>query len=571
MRASEFLLSTLKETPSDAEVVSHQLMLRAGLIRRVAAGIYNWMPLGLRVLRKVENVVREEMERAGALELTMPVVQPGELWEESGRWEQYGPELCRLEDRHQRPFCLGPTHEEIITQIARSEIKSYKQLPVNLFQIQTKFRDEIRPRFGVMRSREFIMKDAYSFHIDQASQESTYWRMHEAYSTIFTRLGLDFRAVEADTGSIGGAHSHEFHVLAESGEDAIAFSTGSDYAANVELAPAIAPARAVLGDVVPVLEKFATPGLTTIEALAEQLDIPADESIKTLLAQDAAGELVALVVRGDHRLNAIKASKLPGMSSPLVLAEPDEVKRCLGAGFGSLGPVGVSIRVIVDHTAAAMPSFVCGANEDGYHVKGATWSRDVPNAEFADIREIVSGDASPCGEGTLEIRRGIEVGHIFQLGTKYSETMNATVLDEQGRSQPMVMGCYGIGITRIVAAAIEQNHDENGIIWPTAMAPFDLAIVPLGLDKSEVVRDATEQLYSACETAGLSVFMDDRAERPGVKFAEMELLGMPLRVTVGERSLAEGKLELTVRRTGETEMIAPDQILDRIQQLITDG
>ena len=571
MRASEFLLSTLKETPSDAEVVSHQLMLRAGLIRRVAAGIYNWMPLGLRVLRKVENVVREEMERAGALELTMPVVQPGELWEESGRWEQYGPELCRLEDRHQRPFCLGPTHEEVITQIARSEIKSYKQLPVNLFQIQTKFRDEIRPRFGVMRSREFIMKDAYSFHIDQASQESTYWRMHEAYSTIFTRLGLDFRAVEADTGSIGGAHSHEFHVLAESGEDAIAFSTGSDYAANVELAPAVAPANAAPSDEPPALEKFATPGLTTIEALAEQLDIPADQSIKTLLAQDAAGELVALVVRGDHRLNAIKASKLPGMSSPLVLAEPEEVKRCLGAGFGSLGPVGVSIRVIVDHTAAAMPSFVCGANEDGYHVKGATWSRDVPNAELADIREIVSGDASPCGEGTLEIRRGIEVGHIFQLGTKYSETMNATVLDEQGRSQPMVMGCYGIGITRIVAAAIEQNHDENGIIWPAAIAPFDVAIVPLGLDKSEVVREATEQLYSACETAGLSVFMDDRAERPGVKFAEMELLGMPLRVTVGERSLAEGKLELTVRRTGETEMIAPDQILGRIQQLLTDG
>ncbi len=570
MRASEFLLSTLKETPSDAEVASHQLMLRAGLIRRVAAGIYNWMPLGLRVLRKVENVVREEMERAGALELTMPVVQPAELWEESGRWEQYGPELCRLEDRHQRPFCLGPTHEEVITQIARSEIKSYKQLPVNLFQIQTKFRDEIRPRFGVMRSREFIMKDAYSFHIDQASQESTYWRMHEAYSTIFTRLGLDFRAVEADNGSIGGNHSHEFHVLAESGEDAIAFSTGSDYAANVELAPAMAPASTTLSDEAPALEKFATPGLTTIEALAEQMNIPADQSIKTLLAQGAAGELVALVVRGDHRLNAIKASKLPGMSSPLVLAEPDEVKRCLGAGFGSLGPVGASIRVIVDQTAAAMPSFVCGANEDGYHVKGATWSRDVPNAELADIREIVHGDASPCGEGTLEIRRGIEVGHIFQLGTKYSETMNATVLDEQGRSQPMIMGCYGIGITRIVAAAIEQNHDENGIIWPAAMAPFDLAIVPLGLDKSETVREATEALYSACETAGLSVFMDDRAERPGVKFAEMELLGMPLRVTVGERSLAEGKLELTLRRSGETEMIPPDQILGRIQQHLTD-
>lgn len=571
MRASEFLLSTLKETPSDAEVISHQLMLRAGLIRRVAAGIYNWMPLGLRVLRKVEKVVREEMERAGALELTMPVVQPGELWEESGRWEQYGPELCRLEDRHQRPFCLGPTHEEVITQIARNEIKSYKQLPVNLFQIQTKFRDEIRPRFGVMRSREFIMKDAYSFHIDHASQKSTYWRMHEAYSTIFNRLGLDFRAVEADTGSIGGNHSHEFHVLAESGEDAIAFSTDSDYAANIELAPAIAPSGTSQEDAVPALEKFATPGLTTIDALAEQLNIPADQSIKTLMAEDAAGELVALVVRGDHRLNVIKASKLPGMSSPLVLAEPDEVKRHVGAGFGSLGPVSVTIRVIVDHTAAVMPSFVCGANEDGFHVKGATWSRDVPNAEFADIREIVSGDPSPCGKGTLEIRRGIEVGHIFQLGTKYSETMDATVLDEQGRSQSMVMGCYGIGITRIVAAAIEQNHDENGIVWPAAMAPFDLAIVPLGWDKSEAVREATEQLYSACTAAGLSVFMDDRAERPGVKFAEMELLGMPLRVTVGERSLAEGKLELTMRRSGETEMIAPDQILDRIQQLLSDG
>ena len=465
MRTSEFLLSTLKENPSDAEIVSHQLMLRAGLIRRVAAGIYNWMPLGLRVLRRVEHIVREEMERAGALELSMPVVQPGELWEESGRWELYGPELCRLEDRHQRPFCLGPTHEEVITQIAKSEIKSYKQLPINLFQIQTKFRDEIRPRFGVMRSREFIMKDAYSFHIDQASQEQTYWRMHEAYTAIFTRLGLDFRAVEADTGAIGGAHSHEFHVVAESGEDAIAFSTGSDYAANVELAPALPEAANVAEDgEMPSREKFATPGMTTIDDLAEQLGIPPEESIKTLLAKDEQGKLVALVVRGDHRLNSIKASKLPGMASPLVMAEPDEVKACLGASFGSLGPVSAPVRVVVDHTAAQMPSFVCGANEDGYHVKGATWHRDVPDAEFADIREIVSGDQSPCGEGTLEIRRGIEVGHIFQLGTKYSESMNASVLDEQGRSQPMVMGCYGIGITRIVAAAIEQNHDDNGII-----------------------------------------------------------------------------------------------------------
>ncbi|MGB0155896.1 MAG: proline--tRNA ligase [Luminiphilus sp.] len=568
MRASEFLISTLKETPSDAEVVSHQLMLRAGLIRRVAAGIYNWMPLGLRVLRKVEQVVREEMERAGALELAMPVVQPGELWEESGRWEQYGPELCRLEDRHQRPFCLGPTHEEVITQIARSEIKSYKQLPVNLFQIQTKFRDEIRPRFGVMRSREFIMKDAYSFHIDQECQERTYWRMHEAYTAIFTRLGLDFRAVEADTGSIGGNHSHEFHVLAESGEDAIAFSTDSDYAANVELAPAMTTSVVDTAAEAPPLEKFATPGMTTIDDLAEQLGIAAQQSIKTLLAKDEQGSLVALVVRGDHRLNAIKAAKLPGMASPLLLAEPDEVRDTLGAGFGSLGPVGAPIRVVVDHTAAQMPHFVCGANEDGYHVKGATWGRDVPNAEFADIREIVSGDPSPCGAGTLEIRRGIEVGHIFQLGTKYSETMNASVLDEQGRSQPMVMGCYGIGITRIVAAAIEQNHDENGIIWPAAMAPFDVAIVPLGMDKSEAVAQATERLYAACQDAGLSAFLDDRRERPGVKFAEMELLGMPLRVTVGERSLAEGNLELTHRHSGETEMIAADTILDRLQQIL---
>ena len=568
MRASEFLISTLKETPSDAEVVSHQLMLRAGLIRRVAAGIYNWMPLGLRVLRKVEQVVREEMERAGALELAMPVVQPGELWEESGRWEQYGPELCRLEDRHQRPFCLGPTHEEVITQIARSEIKSYKQLPVNLFQIQTKFRDEIRPRFGVMRSREFIMKDAYSFHIDQECQERTYWRMHEAYTAIFTRLGLDFRAVEADTGSIGGNHSHEFHVLAESGEDAIAFSTDSDYAANVELAPAMTTSVVDTAAEAPPLEKFATPGMTTIDDLAEQLGIAAQQSIKTLLAKDEQGSLVALVVRGDHRLNAIKAAKLPGMASPLQLAEPDEVRDTLGAGFGSLGPVGAPIRVVVDHTAAQMPHFVCGANEDGYHVKGATWGRDVPNAEFADIREIVSGDPSPCGAGTLEIRRGIEVGHIFQLGTKYSETMNASVLDEQGRSQPMVMGCYGIGITRTVAAAIEQNHDENGIIWPAAMAPFDVAIVPLGMDKSEAVAQATERLYAACQDAGLSAFLDDRRERPGVKFAEMELLGMPLRVTVGERSLAEGNLELTHRHSGETEMIAADTILDRLQQIL---
>lgn len=568
MRASEFLLSTLKETPSDAEVVSHQLMLRAGLIRRVAAGIYNWMPLGLRVLRKVEHIVREEMERAGALELSMPVVQPGELWEESGRWDLYGPELCRLEDRHQRPFCLGPTHEEVITQIARSEIKSYKQLPVNLFQIQTKFRDEIRPRFGVMRSREFVMKDGYSFHIDQTSQEETYWRMHQAYTCIFTRLGLDFRAVEADSGAIGGSLSHEFHVLAASGEDAIAFSSESDYAANVELAPALAGKHDESLRAEPILERFATPGIKTIDDLAEQLDIPADQSIKTLLAKDDQGGLVALIVRGDHRLNAIKASKLPGMLSPLVLAEAAEVKAILGAGFGSLGPVALPVRIIVDHTAALMSSFVCGANEDDYHLRGATWQRDVPHCEFADIREIVAGDPSPCGQGTLDIRRGIEVGHIFQLGTKYSEAMNATVLDDQGRQQPMVMGCYGIGITRIVAAAIEQNHDDKGIIWPKTMAPFDIALVPLGADKSEAVQDATETLYAACTAAGIATFLDDRQERPGVKFAEMELLGIPIRITIGARSLAEGNLELTHRRSGETEMVAPNEILERIQKLL---
>ncbi|MDG2459288.1 MAG: proline--tRNA ligase [Luminiphilus sp.] len=568
MRASEFLLSTLKETPSDAEVISHQLMLRAGLIRRVAAGIYNWMPLGLRVLRKVEQIVREEMERAGALELSMPVVQPGELWEESGRWDLYGPELCRLEDRHQRPFCLGPTHEEVITQIARSEVKSYKQLPLNLFQIQTKFRDEIRPRFGVMRSREFIMKDAYSFHIDQTCQEKTYWRMHEAYTSVFRRLGLDFRAVEADTGAIGGNQSHEFHVLAASGEDAIAFSTGSDYAANVELAPALPGPQENFPETEPILEKFATPDMTTIDDLTEQLGIPAHRSVKTLLAKDDQGELVALVVRGDHRLNAIKAAKLPGILSPLMLAQAGEVKERLGAGFGSLGPVGLPLRIVVDQTAAAMPDFVCGANEDGHHLRGADWKRDVPHCEIADIREIVNGDPSPCGQGTLEICRGIEVGHIFQLGTKYSEAMTATVLDEQGRSQPMVMGCYGIGITRIVAAAIEQNHDSNGIIWPTAMAPFDVAIVPLGIDKSEAVREATEALYEACTSAGWSVLMDDRAERPGVKFAEMELLGMPVRVTIGDRSLAEGHLEVTVRRTGETEMVVPENATDKIRELL---
>ena len=563
MRASQFLLSTLKETPADAEVISHQLMLRAGLIRRVAAGIYNWMPLGLRVVRRVEQVVREEMCRAGALEISMPVVQPAELWFESGRWEQYGPELARLHDRHGRDFCLGPTHEEIITSLGRNEIKSYKQLPLNFFQIQTKFRDEIRPRFGVMRSREFIMKDAYSFHVDQTSLEDTYWRMHEAYTAIFTRLGLNFRSVEADTGSIGGSHSHEFHVLADSGEDAIAFSDVSDYAANVELAPALAPPDSTTE--ISESTQFATPGVKTIDDLVKQAGFTIAETVKTLFVKGEDGEIVALVLRGDHRLNALKAEKIPGIASPLEMADEARVLAVTGAGFGSLGPVGLDVRIVVDASAAALSSFVCGANKDGFHLKGVNWARDVPRLETADIREVIAGDASPCGQGSLEIRRGIEVGHIFQLGTKYSEAMKAVVLNEEGKSVPMAMGCYGIGVTRIVAAAIEQNHDAQGIIWPEAMAPFEVALVPLNMDKSEAVAAATEALYDQLMGMGVEVFMDDRKERPGVKFAQMELIGIPIRVTLGDRSLAEGNIELQ-ERTSDQKQLVP--VLDAAKAII---
>ena len=570
MRASEFLLTTLKETPTDAEVISHQLMLRAGLIKRVAAGIYTWMPLGLRVLRRVESVVREEMNNAGALEITMPVVQPAELWQESGRWEQYGPELARLKDRHERDFCLGPTHEEIITALARAEVKSYKQLPLNFYQIQTKFRDEIRPRFGVMRSREFIMKDAYSFHADQDSLEVTYWRMHEAYTQIFTRLGLNFRPVEADTGSIGGSHSHEFHVLADSGEDAIAFSTASDFAANVELAAAAA-APLSHGNQPADLERLATPGVKTIDDLVSQANLAVDQTVKTLFVKAEDGGLVALVLRGDHRLNAIKAEKIPGIAAPLQLAEQDAVKRETGASFGSLGPVGLSTRIVVDLSAAALNSFVCGANEEGFHFTGAAWDRDVESFETADIREVVPGDPSPCGQGTLEIRRGIEVGHIFQLGTKYSEAMGADVLNENGKAQPMSMGCYGIGITRIVAAAIEQNHDHRGILWPRAMAPFQVALVPINMDKSEVVAQTTESLYDRLRNAGFDVFMDDRKERPGVKFAEMELIGIPVRVTLGERSIAAGSVEIQLRTESSAQDVPLDDAATHIANLLTEG
>ena len=569
MRFSRFPISTTKETPADAEVISHQLMLRAGLIKRIAAGIYTWMPLGLKVVRNVERVVREEMENAGGVELSMPVVQPAELWEESGRWEQYGPELCRFKDRHDRDFCLGPTHEEVITDLAKTEIKSYKRLPMNFFQIQTKFRDEIRPRFGVMRSREFVMKDAYSFHENQASLEETYWRMHEAYSTIFDRLGLDYRPVEADTGSIGGSHSHEFHMLADSGEDDIAFSTESDFAANVELAEGLTPAATETQ--VSALEKFDTPDAKTIEALEKQYDVPATSSIKTLFVEDTEGGLVALVLRGDHQLNEIKAEKIAGMSQPLRMAQETAVKSATGASFGSLGPVGLETRVVVDRAASVLVNFVCGANEDDKHFKNVNWGRDVDNFEVADLRTVVAGDPSPCGKGVLEIKRGIEVGHIFQLGTKYSEAMNANVLDQNGKSVPMTMGCYGIGITRIVAAAIEQNHDDNGIIWPDAMAPFSVVLIPLGMDKSEAVATAAEAMYSDLKTAGINVAMDDRKERPGVKFADCELMGIPLRVTIGERSLSEGVVEVQGRRDSESTNVAVKSAVAFVAEAVSKG
>ena len=562
MRFSNFPISTTKETPADAEVISHQLMLRAGLIKRIAAGIYTWMPLGLKVVRNVERVVREEMENAGAVEVAMPVVQPAELWQESGRWEQYGPELARLKDRHDRDFCLGPTHEEVITELAKSEIKSYRRLPINYFQIQTKFRDEIRPRFGVMRSREFVMKDAYSFHEDHASLEKTYWRMHEAYSTIFDRLGLDYRPVEADTGSIGGSHSHEFHVLADSGEDDIAFSTESDFAANVELAEALTP------DAVPAepepMTMFDTPDTKTIDALEKKYGVAASASIKTLFVEGEDGELVALVLRGDHQLNQIKAEKLPGISQPLKMAREEAVKAATGASFGSLGPVGLDARIVVDRAASVLSNLVCGANEDDKHLRGVNWHRDITTFEVADLRTVSAGDPSPCGKGQVEIKRGIEVGHIFQLGTKYSEAMRAEVLDQNGKSVPMSMGCYGIGITRIVAAAIEQNNDENGIIWPEAMAPFTVVLIPLGMDKSETVAEATEALYADLKDHGVNVAMDDRKERPGVKFADCELIGIPLRVTVGERSLADGVVEIQGRREAEATRVA---IADAAQHL----
>jgi prolyl-tRNA synthetase len=565
MRSTEFFIATLKETPSDAEIVSHRLMLRAGLIRKLSSGLYTWLPSGLRVLRKVEKVVREEMERAGAREISMPMIQPAELWQESGRWEQYGPELLRIRDRHERDFCLGPTHEEVITDLIRNELNSYRQLPLNLYQIQTKVRDEIRPRFGIMRAREFLMKDAYSFHTSVESLQATYERMHAAYTAIFERLGLQFRPVLADTGSIGGSTSHEFHVLAESGEDSIAFSDGSDYAANVELAAAL-PAQAPRPAATSSMEEFATPGVKSIADLCSGFGIDASQTLKTLLVEgDGEQGLVALVLRGDHELNDVKAEKLEGVKAPLALAGEDSVRRALGAGFGSLGPVGMPVPLIVDHAAAQLADFSCGANRDGYHLRHVNWGRDLPEPVVADLREVVAGDPSPDGNGTLQIKRGIEVGHIFQLGTKYSEAMKASVLDEKGRDVTLHMGCYGIGVSRIVAAAIEQNHDDSGIIWPEAMAPFTLVIVPLNMQKSEAVADCAERLYRQCLEAGIDVLLDDRDERPGVKFADMELLGIPHRIVIGDRALADGEVEYKGRRDAEATRVAQESALSHLQ------
>jgi prolyl-tRNA synthetase len=582
MRATQFLIATVKETPADAVVISHQLMLRAGMIRKLASGLYTWLPLGLRTLRKVEGIVREEMNKADGLEVLMPAVQPAELWQETGRWFQYGGELLRMKDRHGRDFCVGPTHEEVITDLARNELSSYKQLPITFYQVQTKFRDETRPRFGVMRSREFIMKDAYSFHLDQESLDATYDKMHAAYTNIFNRFGLKFRPVDADSGSIGGAKSHEFHVLAESGEDDIAFSDSSNFAANVELAEALAPTGerpAATAELISI----DTPETHSIEDVCNLLKVDAKNVIKTLIVLGAQTEkqikaeepapLVALIVRGDHDLNEIKAEKLAQVAEPLVFASDAQIRNVIGAGTGSLGPIGLiekGIDTIVDRTAARCSDFICGANEDNKHMSGANWERDAAFTEVADLRNVVAGDPSPCGEGKIEIKRGIEVGHIFQLGTKYSSALKASVLDQNGKDRTMTMGCYGIGISRVVAAAIEQNNDENGIIWPDAIAPFTLGIVPMGAHKSEAVREKSEALYKELTELGIDVFFDDRDKKtsPGVKFADMELMGIPHRIVISDRGLDAGSIEYKNRREADKQEIAVDDIVDFIKKSI---
>jgi prolyl-tRNA synthetase len=561
MRYTTFGLTTLKEIPAEAEIVSHQLMLRAGLVRRLTSGVFSWMPLGLRVLRKVEAIVREEMDRAGALELLMPAVQPAELWQESGRWDQYGHLLLRIRDRHDRDYCFGPTHEEVITDLARRELKSYKQLPLNWYQIQTKFRDEIRPRFGVMRAREFVMKDAYSFDIDAAGLQASYERMHEAYTRIFERLGLRFRVVDADSGEIGGSRSQEFHVLADSGEDAIAWSDADRYAANVETAATL-PVEEKRPPPRRALEKVATPGARTIDEICALLSVAPGETIKTLIVAGTSGP-VALVLRGDHELNAVKAQKLPGVASPLAMADAATVRNATGAEPGFAGPIGLDIPVYFDHATAVMADFVCGANESDRHFVGVNFGRDLPEPELTvDLRNVVAGDPVPGGHGTLSIARGIEVGHIFQLGAKYSEALGARVLDQDGRERTLEMGCYGIGVSRIVGAAIEQNHDENGIIWPAAIAPFDVVVVPINQQRSERVREAAEALVADLEAAGAEVLYDDRDARPGVKFADAELIGVPHRIVVSERGLAAGEFEYRHRRDTESRALKREEALE---------
>ncbi|MGY5452946.1 proline--tRNA ligase [Agarivorans sp. MS3-6] len=565
MRSSKYLLATQKETPSDAEIISHQLMLRAGMIRKLASGLYTWLPNGLRVLSKVEQIVREEMNASGSIEIHMPTVQPSDLWEETGRWDKFGPELLRFKDRHSRDFVLGPTHEEVVTELVRKEINSYKQLPLNLFQIQAKFRDEVRPRFGVMRSREFLMKDAYSFHLSDECLQETYDEMHAAYCRIFERLGLEYRPVLADTGSIGGAVSHEFHVLAESGEDAIAFSDGSDYAANIEKAEALAP----VGErTAPSQEmhEVATPNAKTIAELVEQFDLKIEQTVKTLIVkadEESGHKLIALILRGDHELNEIKAEKLALVAAPLEFASEEEIRQAVGAGPGSLGPVNLPMPIIVDRSAAHCSDFGAGANVDDKHLFGINWLRDLPLGEVADLRNIVEGDPSPCGSGTLAIKRGIEVGHIFQLGDSYAKSMNASVLNEQGKNQVLTMGCYGVGVSRIVAAAIEQNNDKYGITWPEAIAPFKLAIVPMNMHKSHRVQEVANKLYEEAKQRGIDVLFDDRKERPGVMFADIELIGIPHVIVIGDRSLDKGVIEYKNRRTGEKTEVAVEDIFEQ--------
>jgi len=563
MQTTRFLLATLKENPSDAEIISHQLMLRAGMIRKLAAGLYTWLPLGLRVLRKVENIVREEMDKSGAQEVLMPAVQPAELWKESERWDQYGPELLRFPDRHAREFCFGPTHEEIITDLVRHEIRSYKQLPANFYQIQTKFRDEIRPRFGVMRAREFLMKDAYSFHSDQASLQETYNVMFETYSNIFKRLGLKFRAVLADTGNIGGSHSHEFHVLAASGEDAIAYSTTGDYAANVEMVPTQAP-EGERPEAALTMSVVDTPDQHTIEEVSQFLNVDPSQCVKTLIVKGKEG-LVALVLRGDHSLNVIKTAKHPNIASPLTFADPAEIRETVGCDIGSIGPVGLNVPILVDLGAAHLADFVCGANQKGQHLVGVNWGRDLPEPQAVDLRNVENGDPSPDGQGVLAIARGIEVGHIFQLGQKYSRAMQATVLDEEGKAVILTMGCYGIGVSRLVAAAIEQNHDDKGIIWPQSIAPFSVAILPMNMHKSQRLRDAAFELYAQLQALGIEVLIDDRRDRPGVMFADSELIGIPHRLIVGERGLDKGEIEYKGRRDKQSQYVPLEDIVTFIQ------